>query len=271
MSHFTVLVIGDGIKRQLAPFQENNMGDCPKEFLKFSAYPKEGERQFFDSEEEAKTVLGENFDPEDSFWVNPNAKWDWFQIGGRWTGIFKLKPDTVGTLGKPGLMTPVVPNGFADSALKKDIDFEGMRTAAGDAAAKLWDKVNALIGDLLPTFISWDKMRNEIHEGNIDAARKAYHAQEAVVKLSVAEDKDLRWCNPSDFNYTREVYVQRAKDAAVETFAVLKDGKWYERGHMGWWGCVSNEKDEDKWNHEFSALLDSLSDDTLLTIVDCHI
>jgi hypothetical protein len=269
MSHFTVLVIGDDIERQLAPFQENNMEDCPKEFLKFSAYPKIGDQQFFDSEEEAKTALGENFDPEDSFWENPNAKWDWFQVGGRWTGIFKLKPDTVGTLGKPGLMTPVVPNGFADSALKKDIDFEGMRTAAGDAAAKLWDKVNALVGDLLPTFISWHKMRNEIHVGNIDEARKAYHAQETVIKFNT--DEDLFWKEPSDFNCTREVYVQRAKDSAICTFAVLKDGKWYERGEMGWWGCVSDEKKEDEWSQEFSKLLDSLSDDTLLTVVDCHI
>lgn len=272
MSHFTVLVIGDDIRAQLAPFQENNMGDCPKEFLKFSAYPNGSfQQQFFDSEEEAKAELGENFDPEEAFWVNPNAKWDRFQVGGRWTGAFRLKLNTTGTIGEPGFMTPVAESGFADSAFKRDIDFEGMQTDAGNEAAKLWDKVHALIGDLLPTYISWDKIRDEIHKGDIDTARKAYHAQKAVIKLSTAEDKNLRWCNPSAFNCTREVYVQREKDAAVGTFAVLKDGKWYERGGMAWWGIVSDEKEEDKWNQEFLELLDSLPDDTLLTVVDCHI
>lgn len=36
MSHFAVLVIGDDIEKQLAPYQENNMGDCPKEYLVFN-------------------------------------------------------------------------------------------------------------------------------------------------------------------------------------------------------------------------------------------
>ncbi len=26
------------------------------------------------------------------YYHNPDAKWDWFQVGGRWTGYFKLKP-----------------------------------------------------------------------------------------------------------------------------------------------------------------------------------
>ncbi len=34
-------------------------------------------------------------------WGNPNAKWDWHQLGGRWTGYFKAKP---GTLHTPGIV-----------------------------------------------------------------------------------------------------------------------------------------------------------------------
>lgn len=26
------------------------------------------------------------------YWNNPNAKWDWFSVGGRWSGLLKLKP-----------------------------------------------------------------------------------------------------------------------------------------------------------------------------------
>ena len=36
MSHFTVLVIGSDIDAALAPFQENNMGDCPRQYLEFN-------------------------------------------------------------------------------------------------------------------------------------------------------------------------------------------------------------------------------------------
>lgn len=47
MSHFTVAVFSNGTKtveELLAPYQENNMGDCPKEYLEFvSATERERE------------------------------------------------------------------------------------------------------------------------------------------------------------------------------------------------------------------------------------
>ena len=53
--------------------------------------------------------------------VNPNAKWDWFEIGGRWPGRLRLK------------------NGErADSALLCDIDTSFDMTAYNDALA-YWD------------------------------------------------------------------------------------------------------------------------------------
>jgi len=40
---------------------------------------------------------------------------------------------------------------------------------------------------------------------------------------------------------------------------------------MGWWGITTNEKADDEWNNEFQKLIEDLPDDTLLTLVDCHI
>ena len=54
-------------------------------------------------------------------------------------------------------------------------------------------------------------------------------------------------------------------------FAFVKEGQWYERGRMGWWACVSNEKDRDEWNRQFNKMMDELPANTLLTLVDCHI
>ena len=48
-------------------------------------------------------------------------------------------------------------------------------------------------------------------------------------------------------------------------------GKWHERGKMGWWACVSNEKATDNWKSEFKEFLDNLDEDTIVTVVDCHI
>ena len=73
------------------------------------------------------------------------------------------------------------------------------------------------------------------------------------------------------FNVSEEEFIAKVKSRALCTFAVLKNGQWYEKGQMGWWGLVSNEKEEQKWNEEWYRLVMSLPEDTLLTIVDCHI
>ena len=52
---------------------------------------------------------------------------------------------------------------------------------------------------------------------------------------------------------------------------VLPNGEWYEKGEMGWWVIVTNEKDADEWNKEFFKLVETLDDNLLVTVVDCHI
>ena len=54
-------------------------------------------------------------------------------------------------------------------------------------------------------------------------------------------------------------------------FCVVIDGVWYERGQMGWWACVSNEKDKDVWNEEVAKMLTEIPADSEVYNVDFHI
>jgi len=36
-------------------------------------------------------------------------------------------------------------------------------------------------------------------------------------------------------------------------------------------GIVSDEKEKDDWNEQFAKLIDETDDETVLTVVDCHI
>lgn len=58
---------------------------------------------------------------------NPDSKWDWYQVGGRWTGYFKLKKDRKMPhhIGQPGVFDNE-PKHDADVAYVGDIDFEAM-------------------------------------------------------------------------------------------------------------------------------------------------
>lgn len=270
MSHFAVLVIGPDIEAQLAPYQENNMGDCPKHLLKYRV-----DEEWFDSEEAAVAKLGAKAAKE-GYSENPNAKWDWYSIGGRWTGFFTLKAGAVGQHGEPGLMTRTPQVGTADILTKGDIDFEAMRQEAVNTASNNYDMAMRVIGHL-PENKTWQEMRSE-HESDNDRARTEYWHQPRCVAWK-DEEKRVGWKNwpfgfstsPDDFLITRDKYIKNARNGAATTFAVVNDGKWYERGKMGWWACVADEKDNETWNSMFTNLIDSLPDETPITLVDCHI
>lgn len=339
MSHFSVLIIGDDIEKQLAPFQENNMGDCPKEFLEFKETETESLAEYetqktdcyvspegkphckyderfrvhstdllapttykcpdgwserevpvkelyatFDEymteycgNKERDPVIGRH-----GYWENPNKKWDWYRVGGRWAGHFRLKSGVTAPAPRPGYEVKfgqeMPEENTADTAAKKDIDFAGMRDDAANKAAMEYDFVAGVFGDL-PEHKAWAEFADiEDHEKR----RAAYTSQPRVIAwrehgkdLPFSDRRqfpvDMVFGNPDDFLVSREQYIKLARLRAGSTFAVLLNGKWYERGEMGWWACVSNEKDTETWLSMFHKMLDELPDDAQLTVVDCHI
>lgn len=111
MSHFTVAVIshhpGD-IDELLAPFNEQTEEEQYLEFQPSSESMEELNEKF--NEENAKKTYasecyksfedflsryyGYHIDPKTGlagYTCNPNAKWDWYEIGGRWDRMMKRK------------------------------------------------------------------------------------------------------------------------------------------------------------------------------------
>jgi hypothetical protein len=339
MSHFVVVIIGDDVEGQLKPYQENNMGDCPKEYMEFNDREDEMLKDYqTGSTEKVRTPEGEllwSWDerfrvkgqmgtgtgthkvPDDcekvelaytelyptfedyasdyegykkrdeemgrfGYWENPNAKWDYWRVGGRWGGYFPVLPNGT-ALSKPesGWDSPKdLGVNTADQLRKRDVDFERARDEAEAMARKefvMWRVAFEECGEAE----SWESTRNRIcgegddyDYGKIDEAREFYKNQAAIKKLTEL-DKDRRWLfdNPvSTMGYDEEAYVQRCRNRALVPFAVVKDGKWYEKAEMGWWAVTHNDTmSQEVWNKNFQKLMDSLSDDTLLTVVDCHI
>jgi len=74
-----------------------------------------------------------------------------------------------------------------------------------------------------------------------------------------------------DFEQMRSVNGLGAGSAPLEVFACVHGGVWLERGKMGYFACVSNEKGPADWNAELAAIFDCLKPDNYLTVVDCHI
>ena len=121
MSHFTILVIGDNVEAQLEPYSENldvtpyadgTAEDTRKnleqglEYYQTKAEPKEYLGKTVDTltlEEKLEILDGwsggeyrqdENGDLIRYSTYNPDSKWDWWEVGGRWSGYFYVKPGT---------------------------------------------------------------------------------------------------------------------------------------------------------------------------------
>lgn len=242
--------------------------------------------------------------------TNPNAKWDWYSVGGRWRGFLMLngeyreaisRYEALAKRGEPipeSLLTKVsrvvvgekswtnedeeIPKYMVDSAPFEAIDWEGMMNEAGVEAGKRWDEAYEIHQGNL--WVSWESMfdaNENVVDGetlpkltNSDLRDKYWGQENLKAFVSALREKKGNispFFNMDEFLKSREEYVIQARDSAISTFAVIKDGQWIERGQMGWFGLASNEKDQKKWSDEFKGLLEGVDPTTQITIVDCHI
>ena len=77
MSHYTVAVFThteDEVDELLAPFNEVVEPGSP--YAEFNEH----------EDADVDPVTGKK-----GYWYNPNARWDWYSVGGRWAGQLKLK------------------------------------------------------------------------------------------------------------------------------------------------------------------------------------
>jgi len=207
--------------------------------------------------------------------TNPDRQWDWWVVGGRWCGFFPLKEgaDGVAREGAGAAHGLKAEPRTADQLRKGDVDFDRARdeaAAKGTERFTRWE--NCLGGAERPS--AWSEFHtraeDETDEYTWDQAREAYRSQPAIDRWNRLPDSGLG-CPVAAFGFDQASYVQRCRDGAIVPFAIVKDGKWHEKGSMGWFGCVSDERPEADWGAEARRLYDDLPDDTLLTLVDCHI
>lgn len=242
MSHFSVLVIGPNFEAQLQPFHEVECTGIFDQYVVDVDVTEETRKNGLDwhgledkvIEDESQVdrtgahkwgfaVVKDGVLVKAVNRTNPNKKWDWWTVGGRWSNYFRLKDGT-----------------RSDAATLGEVDFKAMRDEEESRARTEFRKARAVLG--------------------------------SAPEPTLRSDRDLMWvADVNQFYRSEDDYADRARAAAVPTFAVVKDSQWFERGSMGWFGCVSDEKDERNWHFEFNRLLESLPPDTQLTLVDCHI
>lgn len=284
MSHFTVMVIGENPEALLQPFHEYECTGIEDEHVVFVPADENFEEEFKEHKEDYETIeefakdyygYEKNENGEWGRMTNPNAKWDWYQLGGRWSGDFiRLKKDAKGVEGEPSWSNEGSTG--IDAARKGDIDFKSIKDDAEKVGRARYKEVMEVFNGVLPVLDHvWADMIDDKNEKynklSIEDKRTMYHNQSAIKLVNLHNGVLGYFFEISEFDCTEDEYAERKRKSAFSTFAAIKDGKWYEKGEMGWWACVIDEKEQGDWDKEQEDLLSDVDDDTLISIYDCHI
>lgn len=277
MSHFTVAVITEKIEnleKMLEPYNENIEVEPyisrTKEQIINSA--KEKKVKILKNKEEGKTISEWEYkyvdattdeelykietdtyseydkDGNELSRYNPNSKWDWYQIGGRWNNLLLVKDDVnIKEIGGPSFFNlnsekeKIENYRYTNICKIKDLQLEKMTEGNFEKEKRFWELI-----------IEGQEPQNE-------------------------EEKELVEWNLYNPKYYKERYSSKEEYAKWQsmfsTFAMVDENGWHEKGEMGWFACDNSTGDSERDFIKFfnDELKKPENQDKYLIIVDCHI
>lgn len=244
--------------------------------------------------------------------TNPQKKWDWWKLGGRWTSFIDpfyeahkdalnyercficggtgMRMDDLGVEARAAdptytcngcsqdakdaplkgwkLKHPGSWRDVGNQSQKRDIPIAAIRDKAEAEARETHRKVYAVLGDV--RIVPWT---SEYGDPAFEASRSTFWEQPALKLMQKMEGgHQFMWRDSvNNLALTEDEYAQQARNQAMCPFAFIYEGKWHEKGSMGWWACVSDEKKPEDWQAIWAKAFDQIGDDVWISVCDCHI
>lgn len=312
MSHFSVAVFSDGrktLEELLAPYQENNMNDCPSQYLEFVS-ATDSKREEYETGEFEMVCL------KDGSYMSPwnkeklkevfssitynDGKDHSLYFGGK-SEYLILNSDApffndaqiIFLLGEKGAKLQKVPY--------KEV-YPTLQEFVRDYIEAPWDEEKQDYGywenpngkwDWWQKGGSWDKLLKTVSGGRCMEAKVAdidfkldphdylKHCRwwEVVVDGALMTEGEKRddFFNTRSKEYltalyrSKEAYAE-AQSSVITDAVITPDGKWHQIGKTGWFGTESSAAGEFYvWNMRFKeTFIDRADPNWILTIVDCH-
>ena len=290
MSHFITAIITKNpynFEEELAPYQENNMGDCPKQFLEFVDQTEEFRKTWQEGTvEKVKLPNGEYITPWDDRLKVYITKEEYEKLktprGSRGWGAnatyFKYDASVV--------------NGVLEEVLYKNI-YPTLEDYVEECEGEdYWDDEKNAYGYWENPNAKWDSY-GLCRAGTYGRWQNS-PVEEAFVKVrdyQLYEDKDKLIKEYNDA--LEEVKTGKAprllfqlkygqykdaedfvnKNRITAPWAFVLDKHWAERGKMGWWAMNdATEESEDAFVKLFEKIMtDPKYQDYYIGFVNCHI
>lgn len=210
-------------------------------------------------------------------WTNKEAKWDWWVIGGRWTGFYPLRPAVAPALGEPGAFENQPAPGRGDIVRFSDLDLDKIATETRVRAEKFhsaWAK-----WCVAPTNDLDSPRSRALTIGLCRVVQGPAEPGDGEIVIPWAsvfrpEDERATWndvCRVPE----RDAFLAEHIDHfnPIATYAALDEEGWHAPGKMGFFGCGSDEPDGKAAYVKafFGRFIRTARPDDLLVVVDCHI
>jgi hypothetical protein len=245
----------------------------------------------FESFAEEYHGLTANEDGRYGYWSNPNAKWDWYQIGGRWSGHWPAKENAETDYGERSFLNEeekISPN-QVDIIRIKDIDFTRSYIKTAEKVQKFLSDYDSLFKTgvtpeepspfygIRHTALSVGLLQCLDEPEITEAQRKTCRLDPWPENRWFKNDKgesipryDVIAPIPSDAEF---VEFLNNHFNQLRTYAYLdEDEGWVEPGKMGWFGMSSATTDGRKeYDKSFMNWLKDGDPEEWVVCVDCHI
>ena len=187
------------------------------------------------------------------YYSNPDAKWDWWTVGGRFSKQLLVGNDVTDYY-VAAKKVGEAPEGFkfADAAQMQDIAWDTMKNAKIASVEKEYDRLS-----------------------------KAFETQDVSALGPIArwtEDGIISW---GETIYEKGETLENFKNRrgvleedryAIQPYALVdREGDWHGSGDMGWFAISMNDKPKRDWNDEIQACMSRAEPEDVIIIVDCHI
>lgn len=161
-----------------------------------------------------------------------SPKWDWWAVGGRWRGHFKIAAysdeQIITRPTSPEFEAPYKAE-YSDGGRKDTLDLEGMRAEAAQESGEAWDEYQAIVAGT-PEPVPWTEFVERVKAAEFEVLGGERHAV-----LEAIEDRwraecglplgDAYWDADHDtFDPEQHARYQRESDAEIKALLAQLEG-----------------------------------------------
>ncbi len=208
---------------------------------------------------------------------NPNGYFDWYEVGGRWSGELRVLDPALGEAAEDHWTGKAPTDGF-DVSRRDNLDIDAMRSAVAGQRRKWFNQIADRAGVDLVTLERMLHLYGQVRQKWLALEDRPYGDEYRAWLIENAEEGEtIHKVVSASFEtpelkegQTIETYINDV--VPLTSHALIVDGKWRQRGKMGWFASMRDETmSHEEWTATVWKTIQDTPGDHWITVIDCHV